>query len=443
MSKHLPPYPSLESLHNQAKQILKAYRAQGDGVQRRICAHHPRYSRPPAPSALRLADAQLVVAREYGYQSWPRLKRQVDTLNGLSTAVPVGDADGITPAWLTERLRLRGHLPLGQVVAVERRDTQPQKEGVHRLAVRYSPDAPAGMPTSFVYKFNKKGLNRRHPSGTREAFFYRRIVPQMPDFAVAGCFDIGLNEGAGQSYLLLEDLEGTHHLPPARQNSPYGGWLSFEEVPLADFEAVVDKLARFQARWWDRGIIGREPLSAVSPGLASLNDAGQSEGVAARLEQVGQLVPELGAAAAEVARQAIRGFPALYQGRLAGGKALTLVHVDFHLRSVFLPDDPRRGEVMFIDWESVQRSIGVSDIAHLLLASMLPAPTRREYEERLLPLYQQALAANGVVGYDLEACRADYRLAIIGLSATVLAPPFLRACNAAFEDWRCRDLLAR
>ncbi len=54
----LPPRPSLEHLKNEAKQRLKRLRA-GD------------------PHA-KLAAAQLVVARQYGFSSWRPLKAHVD-----------------------------------------------------------------------------------------------------------------------------------------------------------------------------------------------------------------------------------------------------------------------------------------------------------------------------------------------------------------------------
>jgi hypothetical protein len=71
---------------------------------------------------------------------------------------------------------------------------------------------------------------------------------------------------------------------------------------------------------------------------------------------------------------------------------------------------------------------------------MLPAPARRVLEEHVLVEYQRELLRYGVAGYGLEDCRADYRLSIVGLMGTVLAPPFLKASMAAFADWDCSEL---
>ena len=71
----LPPRPSLASVKKQAKQLLRLHRTDPDGVRARIQEHHPR------PGAFRaLSDAQLVVAREYGFASWRRLSEHIDEL---------------------------------------------------------------------------------------------------------------------------------------------------------------------------------------------------------------------------------------------------------------------------------------------------------------------------------------------------------------------------
>lgn len=65
----LPPRPSLEFEHKQAKALLRRLRA-GDPISiARARTRHPVLD----VSKLRLADAQLVIAREYGFTSWPRL----------------------------------------------------------------------------------------------------------------------------------------------------------------------------------------------------------------------------------------------------------------------------------------------------------------------------------------------------------------------------------
>lgn len=71
----LPDDPSLEQLRKQAKDVRDLSRAGAQGALDLVGAHHP-----DGPHAVSLAGAQLVVARHYGFSSWSRLKRHVETI---------------------------------------------------------------------------------------------------------------------------------------------------------------------------------------------------------------------------------------------------------------------------------------------------------------------------------------------------------------------------
>jgi ankyrin repeat protein len=73
MSASLPASPSLEQLRRQAKELLRAVRAGDEAALARVAAEHPRPGEP-----LKLSGAQLVIAREHGFPSWPRLRAYVD-----------------------------------------------------------------------------------------------------------------------------------------------------------------------------------------------------------------------------------------------------------------------------------------------------------------------------------------------------------------------------
>jgi hypothetical protein len=72
-SRNLPDRPSLEHLRKQAKGLLKAFRAGDPAAIARIEEFHPRASRLQLEGGIALADAQLVIAREYRLKSWPHL----------------------------------------------------------------------------------------------------------------------------------------------------------------------------------------------------------------------------------------------------------------------------------------------------------------------------------------------------------------------------------
>jgi ankyrin repeat protein len=75
MRRSLPERPNLGQLKKQAKDLLRAW-SRGESIER--LSVHPN---PRPISDLHLADAQLVLAREYGYPSWPQLRRQVEILS--------------------------------------------------------------------------------------------------------------------------------------------------------------------------------------------------------------------------------------------------------------------------------------------------------------------------------------------------------------------------
>ena len=78
----LPPNPSLEHLKYQAKDLLKGLAARDPAVAQRVREFHPEWTkasdREIFAAPFRLADAQLAIAREYGFASWARLKRRVE-----------------------------------------------------------------------------------------------------------------------------------------------------------------------------------------------------------------------------------------------------------------------------------------------------------------------------------------------------------------------------
>ena len=80
----LPPQPNLEQQRKRARELLNAARANDPDALRRFAEAHPRLAGRSAAAIaaarLSLHDAQLVIAREYGFVSWPKLKAHIDSL---------------------------------------------------------------------------------------------------------------------------------------------------------------------------------------------------------------------------------------------------------------------------------------------------------------------------------------------------------------------------
>ncbi|MGW6280520.1 ankyrin repeat domain-containing protein [Kribbella sp. NPDC055071] len=74
-TRNLPNDPNLEHLHNQAKALLKQVRDGSPEAVALAAEFHPVQT---------LADAQLVVARSYGFPSWPRIVRHLELVTRYS-----------------------------------------------------------------------------------------------------------------------------------------------------------------------------------------------------------------------------------------------------------------------------------------------------------------------------------------------------------------------
>lgn len=89
MKRQLPSQPSLEQLKHQAKDLLKSLKAADPEAVQRMREAHPRWSNVADAqihaARFSLADTQLVVAREYGFATWPKLKAHVDSLAAQTT----------------------------------------------------------------------------------------------------------------------------------------------------------------------------------------------------------------------------------------------------------------------------------------------------------------------------------------------------------------------
>lgn len=80
--RRLPPNPNLDHLKYQAKDLLKDHAARAQGAAQRVREFHPRFGGAADSEIFRtrlsLGDAQLAIAREYGFPSWARLKRHIE-----------------------------------------------------------------------------------------------------------------------------------------------------------------------------------------------------------------------------------------------------------------------------------------------------------------------------------------------------------------------------
>ena len=112
--RRLPPAPDLGHLRNEAKLLQRRVRSGDPGAIAMVRELHPRLALIDADATelaqFTRADAQLVVARQYGFASWTRLRRHVDavvrpidSLAELARVFDVVGAQSVPPISHTDR----------------------------------------------------------------------------------------------------------------------------------------------------------------------------------------------------------------------------------------------------------------------------------------------------------------------------------------------------
>lgn len=78
MSKPLPPKANLEQLRKQAKALLTSFQNQDEAATKLFGRYAPP-TKNILPQTAKFCDAQLVVARQYGFASWPKLQAHLQS----------------------------------------------------------------------------------------------------------------------------------------------------------------------------------------------------------------------------------------------------------------------------------------------------------------------------------------------------------------------------
>ncbi len=112
-TRGLPGHANLEQLRNGAKSFQRAVRAGDAGAAAIVNEFHPRLTGAtagaPELAAFTRADAQLVIARQFGFASWPKLKAHLELVARYARSPheqPVGGALPDERAIVDEFLRL-------------------------------------------------------------------------------------------------------------------------------------------------------------------------------------------------------------------------------------------------------------------------------------------------------------------------------------------------
>jgi ankyrin repeat protein len=102
VSRSLPERPHVDVPKRQARELLQEWRAGKADAFERIRKRHPKFhdarDADIKSAALRLSDAQLVVAGEYGFSSWTQLKERISAhmiSRAIDAAIRADDRDTV------------------------------------------------------------------------------------------------------------------------------------------------------------------------------------------------------------------------------------------------------------------------------------------------------------------------------------------------------------
>jgi hypothetical protein len=355
----------------------------------------------------------------------------------------------ITPEWATKVLRGSGALLSGEVVSLTQTTANARNSRASHVALTFSSTAAPELPTSV---FVKQNLDAEWAveAGQQEVAFYREIA-QLPVATpmILPCFAAGEVEGTHDTYLVLADVSQTHE-PPFRRD---------EQMKLAmpawdHSVTATDTLAVMHATFWNR------PMTSIPVGYWTRD----RERWDAYVERRRRSWAKVKANNEWLPTTVVRFFDGLLdasddywehdlQQRMRSGN-LTLTHGDSYLENFLFPKGSGSSEVYLIDWQSPGFDLGALDLvnAHATFRTR-EQRIADKWEERLVLRYYETLCASGVVGYSIDDLHDDYRRALM---AWVLGPvqdagdgsaveywwPKMQHLIDAFDDWKCRDLLA-
>jgi ankyrin repeat protein len=190
----LPPNASLEQLKSGAASFQRAVRAGDSGAWEVVEAFHPD---PPEPGTFKRSDAQLVVARRFGFRSWPKLREYFETA-ARYTRSPAEDPVG--PEANTDRFLRLACLNYGNDSPERRHEAAAMLDADPELARASIHTAAAAGDAEAAAQFLPAGANERggpHDWAPLLYLTYSRLERGDPPAVARMLLDAGADPNAG------------------------------------------------------------------------------------------------------------------------------------------------------------------------------------------------------------------------------------------------------
>lgn len=282
-------------------------------------------------------------------------------------------------------------------------------------------------PKSAVLKVSHPGF------GGPELPFYENIAKRLKSPVLPQFFAGGVDKPTGRTWLLIEDLSGSHQRPSEAPLPP-----TFDRCGH-----IVEALAQFHAIGWSDG------HEVPGMGATLWSRLRSSEWLA---EACDRLFAQAGDALDDRTRAIYSRFLSEQSALILRAESFqhrTLVHGDAHVWNWMIPRDGDAGVPKLIDWDGWHVGTGVWDLAYMM-ALQWDRGVRQRFEPPLLDRYHAALIASGATDYSRRALQEDYKLAVLlhlrtpiarfarNMSAYVWWPQITRVSHAV-EDLDCFD----
>jgi ankyrin repeat protein len=261
-TRRLRDKPDLAQLKRQAKELLQAFAAGETDAAAEVNAHY--HGADPARFALH--DAQLVLARSYGFDSWPKLKAFVDgvTVRGLCDAVRAGDIDGVRAMLVVRPELVHLHVAEDDEHRALHHAVLQRRSEIVRLLMQHGADAREGIwphrdATSPLTIATERGYADIIAIIRDEERRRSRVSASAADTPVPASLVDAFQRGNQESMIASLDA----HPPLIRTQDPQSGMtaLHWASANLWDRLAgwLIDRGADVSAR----NITGQTPLDLV------------------------------------------------------------------------------------------------------------------------------------------------------------------------------------
>jgi len=323
----------------------------------------------------------------------------------MSKTIAIVPPTKVTPAWLTQALRLNSIDATVSGIKIETVGTGQLGE-TRRFILEYHGAVPDNAPATLVGKFPSDSEVARQSGRDlgfyrSEVMFYReaahRAVIKTPRKYVAEIDD------QGDFVLLLEDMA------PAKPGDQIAG-CSLEDARLALAEA-----AKLHGAFWNDTELMSQDWLYVPEGAQGFYTTELMESSWLHFDKTyrHQFEPQV----MDVCEKFVKSHAAWNAPR---DMPKTYSHCDFR------PDNMLFGgeRVAVVDWQTSNFLGSGMDVAYFL-GGVFDRATRQAHEDELLHFYHDELIRNGVSGYSFDHLVADYRhysfavLAVI-ICATVI-----------------------